>query len=1030
MSTDDIVFYVPVHSNFSQVEHTAAFLSDYPSKLFIYQWNSAIKQIIEYYSQKEWSKIEGIFSFSVEQLVECLQEDSKQHPARKVVVLLTASPNYSFGAAQKLFFTTLQKHFPIIKDVFFVGHCLFGCQSCGIHEHSVPVYFTRFIRGQLPYTTKDIKNILYQQMLGKQIKRKLCTVLICPSVGPLSFLFNDKVIDALIAAQQNLHFVFMVKLHNFCYLPAGHPLSTISDVERANVEKLKQHFVVIDQSQFTILPMLQAFDVIISDVDSSVTFESLYFWPKVVCAYHLPKQDLPEQNYLNFLNLFHDELSLTNLLTSIEQSEDTFLSRVNTAVPSGREYFKSHYGEPNGHEVEKIKQLRGWPSATPTPAPEKETDSETIYNDIRELISEGKLSLAPDYLAMGLQVPNSVVLLEKFIQLHKPQLDSIDLPVPLWKVAFEKLANEVFDAGNYFELLYNEEGYKLRAKVDIAKHSGVFLVDHAWTTDFNHARQQLAQVPSLLQRLANIFDLSPQEEEEEQEQEEDAPSDTVQQLEEQTAVVSIEEQGQPEQQETQEDLVTQVWDKMWHYNQTYKIWGTDDPVWYVLDEVGSAIGHSDEPNTTCMPFIYVSLPSSSNENNGGPTSAAFSLLWPVRDIKQGEFITRDFYPQRIDPVHRAAHLVAFGDFVHLDKDALFAQFEDKRKALYAKPTIKALAPTKPHPKSTRSHYKVYTDTDLVAKNLTCSNFEIVSKEEDADIIWLADEYKYFSMMKESQFVNQFPNENRITFKHLMPETVYNLYGFGKVSWLPLTFDMESQLPEFVAEYQRRQANQEDNTWMVKPWNLGRSLDIYISNNLDCLIRLSETGPKVATKYIHNPILYEGRKFDLRFIVLLKSVDPLEVYMYNFFWIRLANNTYSLDNFEVYEKHFTVMNYTAFKMQQLHYKDFIANIEKQYPGVNWVDVQHRINKMTKEVFAAAAADPQFGKSHQSRGMYGLDVMLDQDFIPQLLEINFSPDTTRACNYDPPFYNNLFSVLFLNKGEGPDTAWGAVTDISDL
>ena len=60
-----------------------------------------------------------------------------------------------------------------------------------------------------------------------------------------------------------------------------------------------------------------------------------------------------------------------------------------------------------------------------------------------------------------------------------------------------------------------------------------------------------------------------------------------------------------------------------------------------------------------------------------------------------------------------------------------------------------------------------------------------------------------------------------------------------------------------------------------------------------------------------------------------------------------------------------MNYTAFKMQQLHYKDFITNIEKQYPGVSWVDVQHRINKMTKEVFAAAAADSTFGKTHQAR-----------------------------------------------------------------
>ena len=114
--------------------------------------------------------------------------------------------------------------------------------------------------------------------------------------------------------------------------------------------------------------------------------------------------------------------------------------------------------------------------------------------------------------------------------------------------------------------------------------------------------------------------------------------------------------------------------------------------------------------------------------------------------------------------------------------------------------------------------------------------------------------------------------------------------------------------------------------------------------------------------IERPILYEGRKFDLRYIVLLKYIDTknFELYVYNMFWIRLANQQYSLDNFEEYEKHFTVMNYSKFNLTQLHYKDFIKSIENQYPGIKWDVVQDKINKAFKQAFyAASVQDPPLG-----------------------------------------------------------------------
>jgi len=63
---------------------------------------------------------------------------------------------------------------------------------------------------------------------------------------------------------------------------------------------------------------------------------------------------------------------------------------------------------------------------------------------------------------------------------------------------------------------------------------------------------------------------------------------------------------------------------------------------------------------------------------------------------------------------------------------------------------------------------------------------------------------------------------------------------------------------------------------------------------------------------------------LRFVALLKSVLPLEVYVYNEFYSRFSNNPFSMQesSFSNYETHFTVMNYQpGVEMTNLRYFDF-------------------------------------------------------------------------------------------------------------
>lgn len=49
-------------------------------------------------------------------------------------------------------------------------------------------------------------------------------------------------------------------------------------------------------------------------------------------------------------------------------------------------------------------------------------------------------------------------------------------------------------------------------------------------------------------------------------------------------------------------------------------------------------------------------------------------------------------------------------------------------------------------------------------------------------------------------------------------------------------------------------------------------------------------------------------------------------------------------------------------------------------------------------------------NQTRAIYGMDLMIDTNFQPKLLEMTFSPDCTRACKFTPTFYNDIFETLF--------------------
>ncbi|KAI5674266.1 hypothetical protein M9H77_14630 [Catharanthus roseus] len=474
-----------------------------------------------------------------------------------------------------------------------------------------------------------------------------------------------------------------------------------------------------------------------------------------------------------------------------------------------------------------------------------------------------------------------------------------------------------------------------------------------------------------------------------------------------------------------EPLVDRVINAMWLYLMTYRLADEEKidetSVWYVMDELGSALRHSDEPNFRVSPFLYMP--------EGKLASAvSYSILWPIANVQRGDECTRDYLFGIGEDKQRSARLTAW---FHTPQNYFIKEYEKLRLNLQSKkfqPPPVLSSTTKSVYRNDGNPLHVYTDIPHVEEFLTRPEFVLTSEPKDADIIWTCtqvdEEMKAAAGLTDQQFINQFPFEACLVMKHHLADTVQKAHGSPE--WLQPTYNLETQLTQLIGDYYIRERDNCNNLWILKPWNMARTIDTTVTGNLCAIIRLMETGPKVCQKYIEHPALFRGKKFDLRYIVLVRCINPLEIFLADIFWVRLANNAYSLDDHSLfeYETHFTVMNYRG-RLNNMSASDFVKEFEKEH-HVKWLEIHSRVKQMIRSVFESAAAVHPEMHSPTSRAMYGVDVMLDSHFQPKLLEVTYCPDCGRACKYDTEavvgngeivkgseFFNYVFGCLFLNE-----------------
>ncbi len=145
----------------------------------------------------------------------------------------------------------------------------------------------------------------------------------------------------------------------------------------------------------------------------------------------------------------------------------------------------------------------------------------------------------------------------QFLQTHQLQLVFNNIPKHLYRRLYEKMKNEIFDSGTYFQLCpvddddeelvkpFNPERRYYVSTIENVildpekDENAIFLIDHAWTYRIKDARNDLKSIPNLYERMASLMNVNS---------------------------------------DTKEDGIELILQRMWKFNQTYTLTSTQvDP---------------------------------------------------------------------------------------------------------------------------------------------------------------------------------------------------------------------------------------------------------------------------------------------------------------------------------------------------------------------------------------------------------------------------------------------------------------------
>lgn len=215
--------------------------------------------------------------------------------------------------------------------------------------------------------------------------------------------------------------------------------------------------------------------------------------------------------------------------------------------------------------------------------------------------------------------------------------------------------------------------------------------------------------------------------------------------------------------------------------------------------------------------------------------------------------------------------------------------------------------------------------------------------------------------------------------------------------------------------------------IFKPSNGSCGAGIHLFSKIEQMI--PRRSRATASEYIPNPLLINGIKFDIRIYVIVTSLDPLRIYMFDDGLVRFATEPYDSSLDRLGDLHMHLTNYSINKSSgayqatgKLGVHDEAGKVEvvadsgskwsykallhymKTTMGIDTTTMQKKINDLLVYTMFSVE-DSMIAKMKREEcprfscfENLGFDVLIDENLHPWLLEVNTYPSLSSSSPLD--------------------------------